>query len=302
MDLKLLVALRTEFYGEFVDGVTRILPTRTGVVEEMLRELDEEQIEAVIEFPTKIENGHYNFEYGTGVANHISSDLMAAPTRGGKLPVMQIVCGRLYRDAMARARASEPAIIERTDYDRLGGVRQQVMEHVNGVLGELCRREGIWWGVEAEVRRWYRVMEELVTVQVDGTVTTNQRTSDEVRSKVKEHGCRVAFDRAVQFLCDEDQRVLREDEVYHVESGGGRTCYSLGHDSIGLAVTLRGEQRRVAEGLRTRQKWTRIALATYGMGVGGTLSVLGNSGTELTVATIAVGLGAVLVWEWWRGR
>ena len=189
MDLKLLISLRTEFYGTFVDEISQVLPARTGMEEEMLRELGAEQIATAIEYPTKIENA-YNFEYDEGVAGHIAGDLMAAPTRGGKLPVMQIVCGRLYKDAKSRMKGDETATIGLADYERLGGVRQQVMEHVNGVLRVLCQKEGMWMGVEEEVRRWYRVLEELVTVQGDGTVTTNQRTENELQGRVK--GARVS--------------------------------------------------------------------------------------------------------------
>ena len=299
MDLKLLIALRSEYYGDFDDGVSQVVPAGAGMEREKLWELEEEEVRMAIEYPTRIES--YNFEYDDGVVEHIARDLMATPTRGGKLAVMQMVCGRLYRDAKSRAKVGEPVVVRLVDYERLGGVLQQVVEHVDGVLNELCRREGRgWWDVDAEVHRWYGVLKELVIEQVDGTVTTNQRTEGEMREKVGQRGCRVPFSPAVAFLCQEDQRILRRDEVYHLGSGGGVLCYSLGHDSIGLAVSLQNRERELVEKLRRRDRVRVGLLVSYGALVSSALWVEGSVGNIVVVVGL-VCCGILLLLDWWRG-
>ena len=302
MDLKLLIAIRSEYYGDFDDEVSEIVPAGAGMEKEKLGQLGEDEVRMAIEYPTRIE-GAYGFEYDGGVAEHIAKDLMATPTRGGKLAVMQIVCGRLYREAKSRAKAGESVVIRQVDYERLGGVLQQVLEHVNGVLNELCRQEGRgWWDVDAEVRRWYRVLEDLVAEQVDGTVTTIQRTEGEMRGKVKQQRCGVPFDPAAAFLCGEYRRILRRDEVYHLGIDGEVMCYSLGHDSIGLAVNLQSKQREGVERWRRRQRWMRIVLLmSYTALLTSAAGALGAPVGNVVVVVSLVFLGIVMLWDWRLG-
>ena len=282
IDVKILISLRTDFYGEFADAVAGRVRRRMGIREEMLRELTSAQIARAIRYPSEIGNGHYRFEYEEGVPETIAADLVDSRARGGVLPVMQIVCGRLYREVTGRAHGMKGRITL-ADYRRLG-VRGQVARHVEGVLRKLCTREGVGGWVERELDRWYEVLEGLVSVQVDGTVTTVQRTQEELRSVAERLRCKVAFERAMAFLSNDEERILRRDEVYNVEIQGVNTCYSLGHDCIGLAVTSWRSDREAA---RARAVVTRYRyVSAFGMVASLTAAIVATVATELDVSQV----------------
>ena len=302
MDVKLLIVLRTEFYGEFAYSVADRLREVGGMREEMLAELRPEAIARAIRHPAELKEG-YSFKYEPGVVEAIVRDLEETPTRGGKLPVMQIVCGRLYGDA--KARSGGYATIGLQDYRRLGSVRRQVMRYVEGVLIELCWDKRMRWGLWGEVDKWYQVLDGLARVQVDGTVTTNEYTEERLRKSAKQLRCRVGFEEAASFLCGEGRRILRRDEVYNLETGSTNVCYSLGHDSIGLAITAWREKRE------SESLWDRaidyLGLLTISV-LAVVLSRWGFVGTERTVVVVVLTAVAYMVvrvalgWLRWRLR
>ena len=280
LDLKILISIRTEFYGEFVNEIYGSSRIADRIRQEVLKELNIQQIATAIKRPT--ENKNYRFEYDDGVPAKIAAALHSSPHRGGILPVMQIVCGRLYMLVRERAKDGEIKKIIWNDYTNLGDISTQVDWHVRAVLRELCESAGLSeeTDIDKEVDNWYEVLWELVRVQVDGTVTTEQRTEGDLRDEAQRNTCKIKFSLASKFLSDEKNRILQPVEVFNVETKKINMCYSLGHDSIGLALNYWRANKEAMESLRAwveqktvaqRRHTSRFKLVSM-LSVGSTIS------------------------------
>lgn len=246
-DLKLLVALRTEFYGRFFDRVRQVAADTVNIRDYLLSELSEDQIIAAIERPTrKVDIGswgkpydQYRFEYQPGVAETIANDLKAMAGAGGGLPVMQIVCDNLYRLTKLKAEALEQThwVIKENDYRDLGGIEGQMDGHVRRVLEDLCRENSIRdLAVVKEMDAWKEVLSKLVKTQVDGTVTTELSSAESLKKIAEETGCKIPFDAGALYLSNDERRILRPVDVIDLKTKKPIHCYSLGHDVIGLVL------------------------------------------------------------------
>ena len=247
IDLKLLVTIRTEFFGEFFNEIHGREWRTENIRQEVLKGLTRDQIVAAIKHPTN--HARYSFKYAEGVPETIASDLKATPVKGGELPVMQIVCGRLYEAAKERAHGVDPVIITMRGYKDLGGLHRQVYYHVEDVLRRLSAGEGVEGAEETdeEVDKWCQVLDLLVRVQADGTVTTEQKTKDSLEQKANDIRCKISFTTAAEFLADQKQRILQRIELFNIKNKRQTICYSLGHDAIGLALTSWKEQKDFKE-------------------------------------------------------
>ncbi|MCP4345350.1 MAG: TIR domain-containing protein [Desulfobacterales bacterium] len=72
--------------------------------------------------------------------------------------------------------------------------------------------------------------------QVDGTVTTDFKTEADLYEAALKEKSVLDFKKVMNFLSDDQQRIIRKSEVVNVQTGLNVTCYSLGHDAIGLAL------------------------------------------------------------------
>lgn len=246
-DLKLLVALRTEFYGRFFDRVRQVAADTVNIRDYLLTELSEEQIITAIERPTLTANfggwgapyEFYGFAYEQGVAKAIANDLKGTAVAGGELPVMQIVCDNLYRTTKLRAEMAAQAkwTIGYSDYRGLGGIEGQMDEHLRRVLEDLCRENNIEdLDTVREMDYWKEVLNKLVKTQVDGTVTTELSSAERLAEVAEETGCKIPFDIGAQYLSNDERRILRSVDVIDQKTKIPIHCYSLGHDVIGLVL------------------------------------------------------------------
>lgn len=258
-DLKLLIALRTEFYGRFIDHARQVAVDLVNNRDYLLSDLTEDQLVSAIERPTLktpvatygVPYEHYGFEYeppdadgdgaedGWGVARTIAKDLKRKDLAGGELPVLQIVCGNLYRITKQKAEECNATrwVISKHDYRELGGIEGQIDSHVGRVLEEMCHQYGIQdLDVFKEIDRWKEVLSKLVKTQVDGTVTTELGSAVELGKAARSVGCRVPFDKGVEYLSEEEMRILRPVTAIDAETKKTIPCYSLGHDVIGLVL------------------------------------------------------------------
>ena len=267
VDIKLLIAIRTEFFGEFLNELYAATPNGPGTIgQEILGELGRDDIIAAIRHPT--DHDEYRFGFDDGVPERIADDLQRYPVSGGELPVMQIICGRLYQLARRRAKSGEKAIITLDDYESLGKVDRQIEGHLHLVLSELCKQEGVRSN-EREIERWYALLEQLVRVQVDGTVTTEQKTEKELTEEARRKGCEVDASKAIDFLADERKRILHRVSILDV-NGEELTICSLGHDAIGLALnfwkTRSDEEARVVRRFRILFRILSVGVTVTGIG------------------------------------
>lgn len=270
MDLKLLIALRSEYYAEFDSEIRRRQWNTENIQQEQLLVLDELEITRAIERPTQHEG--YGFVYEQGLPARIASDLVRTVPKGGALPVMQIVCKRLYDMVKARSGPNRVTTVTVGDYESLGGVEQQVDMYLQEVLRKLCAQTISGAVAEVEIDKWYEVLNLLVRYQVDGTATKIEETVEELTRQSRSLGCRVPFQEAMDFLSD--WRIVQKTQVRNIQTDELHDCYTLGHDTIGLALQAwrqRGEGReQVGKRLKrasliTGLSFVVIALVGFGL-------------------------------------
>lgn len=258
MNLKLLIALRTDYYGRFVGHMQRSHLKQPAVTHYLLDDLTPEQIVSAIERPTERDSkgdygapfDFYGFEYEPGLPQKITEDLMSKKLAGGILPVMQIVCDRLYH--RTRPPGGGTWKITKSDYRSLGSIEDQLEEHFNQTFEHLCGQNGITdkRAQEAEADRWKGVLTPLAKSQPDGTVTTDVKKAQDLSAAAKEAGCRLDFGKTMEYL--DKARILRQVTLVDVESSKPIDCYSLGHDAIGLVLVKWKATNETSEALTTR--------------------------------------------------
>ncbi len=246
LDIKLLIAIRTEYKGRFDNEIQNRTGDVVTIPHYLLTDFSEGQIVQAIERPTlhkDIEGygspySHYKFSYEEGLPEKIATDLVDANPRGGILPVLQIVCDRLYRAINSRRQQpGSEMIISVQDYLQLGGIEGQVDAYVTEMLAMLCREQGISSrGTQKEIERWKEVLYLLTREQLDGTATTQIKSEDELREAAAKQFCRLDFDKTMEYLSEEEQRVIRREKITNIAKRQRVVCYSLGHDAIGLAL------------------------------------------------------------------
>jgi hypothetical protein len=272
VDIKIILAIRTEFFGRLIDELRQSINDTTRISDYLLRDLSEEQLIRAIVRPTLDQSvgnygnprQHYRFKFAPSVPQAIAEDLRAAVPAGGVLPVMQIVCGRLYKLVQVN-QGNEIAEITHENYDDLGGVEGQIEGHLNETLSKLCELESLSTAEKIrESKKWRKVLLTLAKSQVDGTVTTEVKTADELRGEVEKMGCQIPAREAFDLLSREEHRVLRPVTVYNPSLRAEIPCFALGHDAIGLVLknwTVSGDRAtRLVDSLRSTSKVFSAAL------------------------------------------
>jgi uncharacterized protein YjbI with pentapeptide repeats len=247
-DLKLLIALRTEFYGRFLGEMYQ---AQTPMIANyLLGDLTKDQIVTAIERPTSTEHvgdfgipfEHYRFKYEKGLPEKIATDLLSKKLAGGILPVMQIVCDTLYQNVSSNSGGflsieALPAEISEASYRSLGSIEDQIDTSLNATFAHWCKQNDITSedDIKKETERWKDVLSNLAGSQSDGTVTTDVVTSETLKQWAIEKECILDFAKTIKHLVSPSVRILRDVEFFNTRSDNV-VCYSLGHDAIGLAL------------------------------------------------------------------
>ena len=174
LDIRTIVALRTEYYGQFCNSF-RINPTltvtataRAGLEQFMLHGLgDEERIAAAIRRPTLTEEigsygrprDRYRFSYAPDVPKQIAHDLLEHCGESSTLPVLQIVCNDLYSQVVVKAGRD---VITMDDYKALGRVHGQVDAYIDHTIRNVLEETGPKAAGDADVNRWRKLLSTLV--------------------------------------------------------------------------------------------------------------------------------------------
>jgi hypothetical protein len=200
---------------------------------------------------------HYHFAFEEGLPEMIARDLESRALAGGKLPVLQVVCDRLY----AKTRPADPNaswLITRRDYEALGSIEQQMEENVNLELEQLCRDSGIRYEphIRAEIERWKDMLATLAKSRPDGTVTTDMKSVEELATEATKARCTLDLRTTIAFLTRDGVRILRREDLVRLGSNEIVECYSLGHDAVGLVLYQWGIKRRAEQ---ARRRGMRIA-------------------------------------------
>ncbi len=261
LDMKLLIAIRTEFYGRYRNAIQEFSSEQSAIAEFFLADLDEHELVEAIVRPTldcaigglAAPRSRYGFKFEDGLPEMIAHDLAAANLTGGILPVAQIVCDALYRRINASKPENSVRVIVNADYISLGGIEEQVDKHLESVLRAYCTTKKIHF-VDTEVNYWRNILSELARTQVDGTVTTELKPSADLQKLAAKLRTQLPFQETMEFLESEEQRIVRRVNVKTVAHEEPIVCYSLGHDVLGLPLlTWKKEQARL-EPVRRRAK------------------------------------------------
>jgi hypothetical protein len=245
IDIKLLIAIRSEFHGRFYFQIQRREWDTRSIREFMLEDLTESQTVEAIKRPTSespvdhfgIPYEQYQFRYAPGLPEKIAEDLELATHQGGKLPILQIVCARLYRKKREEEGQGRQFEITEATYQELGGVKGQLVAHLKEVLTELCKLANLRDPeMQSEISAWVKVFGKLWRSQPDGTVVKELAADEDLEKEAKACGCRIKFDIAMDFLRGEGRRIIARVDVLNVQTKQTVRCYTLGRDAIGLAL------------------------------------------------------------------
>jgi hypothetical protein len=239
IDLKIIVALRKEYFGDFYEELSRRRFNTERVAVFLLQELSTEQLVEVIRFPTSRDilpkylqgrpqpGDYYNFDIEAGLPEGIVRMLRSVKTEGGILPVLQITCERLFRLAKARhargrqpfrlgqAATEKPWIIISTDLAPLGDLERQIDLYVDETIQEEIQRQRPKLdevNVSEELALWKDILFSIVLRRPDNTAVTIIRSKAELLLTATELGCEVDSRQMIKALARDERRILRRDQ------------------------------------------------------------------------------------------
>jgi hypothetical protein len=247
---RLVVALRTEYYGRFRDEL-RISddrlgarPRSGGIEPYLLRPLrDKDALFRVIEAPAAARDDTgapvYGFAFEPGLAKRIVNDLVQIFPHAAITPALQVVCSSLY------ARLTETnRTISLADYARLGqivGISNAYLETGIAATGARSRTER---------DRWREVLHSLVSRQGGGTLVSLIATVGELETTARDCGIRGRIGEALLSLSRGAAPLLRGEPPDQPRN------FSLKHDV--LAVVLArwyAEHQGAARARKHARRW-----------------------------------------------
>jgi WD40 repeat protein len=235
-DYKVIVSLRTEFYGRLIGALRKRRGAAEGIYDYLLVDLDSAALVEFITRPTsdqpipyarEVPRERYKFVYADGVAREIAGNVIEAGRRDGVLPLAQVICGQIWELVRSEEHSGEHRfrIISRDDLDKLGGFEGALREHVERLMRELLD------GSDDPSREKIReLLCSLSLSQVDGTLTTALRPEKDLARDYGSLGG-LSFPLLLERACE--LRLLRTtvhrrfDEVE-----GEERLVSLGHDAL----------------------------------------------------------------------
>lgn len=231
IDARLVVALRTEYYGRFRDEL-RISddrlsnrPRSGGVEPYLLRPLREKHaLFRIVEAPTlaTAEDGAsvYKFEFEPGLVERIVDDLLETFPHASVTPALQVVCSTLYGGPTGRDRT-----ITYADYTRLGrniGIFDEYVERGITAAGPRSK---------LQLDQWRELLHSLVSRQGGGTLVSLIEPLEELESKARDLGIRGAIGAVLAKLTGGAAPLLRGEPPEDPRD------FSLKHDVLAVVLT-----------------------------------------------------------------
>ena len=266
--VKMLLALRTEYHGRFFDEMYLEHGQQSRIRHFLLPDLRLDGLTEAIERPTSDRpvgnlqppRSVYRFFYEPrGLASEVARDILSAKAEGAALPLMQIVCRELYDSARSSANKDADFPITEAQYRESGKVGGEVDRHVIASLENACMKAGLTSVSSREIDQWVAVLCELVSIQTDGTVTTRVVPESTVIQDAESRTLHARSTDVLQALADPEVLILRQVADLDERTGLRVPSYSLGHDTIGLAL-VRLQNRRREEHRARRSRRIQYAL------------------------------------------
>jgi hypothetical protein len=224
IDLRIIIALRTEYYGRFRDELdirddrlsTR--PRQGGVAPYLLRPIRDRG--ALIRIATAPASGEaariYNYAFDPVAAERIVDDILRQEKHGSVTPLLQAVCAVLYDDL-----GESDRVIRLAQYERLGGIPGITNRYV-----EAGFRDVLGTADQTILARWYRLLFSLVSRQGGGTLVSEIEKADILRARATELGIGEDVDKVLYGLCTSSSPLLRGHPPERP------TQFSLKHDVL----------------------------------------------------------------------
>ncbi len=273
-DIKIVVTLRTEYYGQFADNfrvapTLKISPVIAGLDQFMLHGVQSpERLQAAIEWPTSLEatdpelgppRAHYKFTFAPGLSAEIAKDIGIHCGESSALPVLQIVCSELFDrlpkppEGQAETAVREIKSTDYSDRDRVpGAIDRYVEKAIKVALGI-----GDKGDAEATVAGWKHIISSLVARQEGGALTSLLMSKTELKEIGRKGGIFGRIDETLERLSGEKLRLLRLVPVRARDSEENEAYYSLGHDA--LAPTLLRWKETQGRDIEARDKAKKAA-------------------------------------------
>jgi WD40 repeat protein len=253
-NFKVIVALRTEYYGRFVDGLRRGARHALAVREYLLTDFNEAQLTDAILRPTEF--AQYGLRYAEGVAQSLAGRVVAycRNRQDSVLPLAQVICAQLY-DLVCRRPGKE---IREEDIAAIGGIEGGMKRHVEDLVARHLpdRRDR---------KAFQRLLTRLYLRQPDGALTTAlmlEKDVDADRRGVEHYwDGRLPLGELLEMTTRPDVRLLRRSTL-RIGGEAERAYVSLGHDA--LAKVAADWDEELSRGRRIRNSL---------LAVGGALSL-----------------------------
>ena len=250
-DFKVILALRTEYYGRLIDGLRRGLRDVGGVREYLLTDFDEDTLveairrptsEAEIPYASEVPYKKYRFRYAEGIPKKIAQTALSSATSryDSVLPLVQVICTQLYEIARQRT----DAVIRAEDLELIGGIQGGMRTHVEASLGRLLPQS-------SDQKAFKRLFTRLYLRQPDGNLTTALLSEDELR---RHWTGRMPFAEMFRAAEQGEFRLLRVN-LLRIGDQEERRYVSLGHDALAKVAAEWDEE--LSRGARLR-KWLGI--------------------------------------------
>ena len=238
-DVKLIVSLRTEYYGRLLDYLRAGRRDLTGVRDDLLRDFSRDDLIEAITRPTRetpLAEGQpsprerYGFRYADRVPEVIADGVLAlrSENQDSVLPLVQVVCTQLYkRNCRVRRRTRESAkevAIELQDLKGIKGVEGGLK-----AFAEDAMKNAMQLG-RSQRHNFRKLMTGLRVRHADGTLTTWMVPRDKLKRQWRG---RPRFDKVVDRAVA--VRLLREDEL-RIAGNKPQSYIRLGHDALAVVA------------------------------------------------------------------
>lgn len=297
INFRLIVAFRTDYHGRLYAALKAGGVDAASVEDYYLSDLTGPDLLEAITRPCStdevpgygVPRAHYNFYYEEGLPEIIARDLERTPLTGGSLPVLQLVCRRLYQKAKSLPQVRGTWVIRHKDYRDLGGIQGQIDSHLQQALERCCEKFKLrLLEAKLESMRWRDVLSELAKPQADGSITTDVKRAEILCETAKFRGCKMPFEQVMSFLARDEWRIVRPVELTQVTTSVKLQCYSLGHDVLGSVLERwRNGRQKDRTGIRKGLVFSGVLLIIVSFYVASLLPEMGVGAALLSRARVA---------------
>jgi hypothetical protein len=244
-DIKILLVIRTEYYGQFSDRFRlgpdlTVSTAKSGLTQFMLHGIKEPErlVEAIVR-PTRREPvggllapfDAYGFSFEPGLPEHIAADVLRHCGESSTLPVLQLVCLDLYQ-TVPRTGARVITLAAYEASGRIDGAIDRFIEH--GIDASVKAATGSG-ASPADMSSWKELLSTLVARQEGGALTSLLVPASELTERASASSLAHA-EKCFKAMAHESVRLLRIVSVSDAQTGRQHPHFSLGHDSLAPAL------------------------------------------------------------------